>query len=74
VRNPSVTHLIDADQRNVELPFSVADNGADLQVALPANHAVLPPGPYMLFVNRKGDNGLVPSKAAQAFVDPGLTD
>ena len=71
VRNPSVTHLIDADQRNVVLPI-VGRNGSDLVVRTPPNANVAPPGPYMLFVTVKGRHGLVPSKAAQTFVDPGL--
>jgi hypothetical protein len=63
VRNPSVTHLIDADQRNVVLRVTKRA-GDDLAVAAPPNGAVAPPGPYMLFVIRDG----VPSKAAQTFV------
>jgi hypothetical protein len=67
VRNPSVTHLIDADQRNVVLKV-LAQHGRDLTLAAPPNGAVAPPGPYMLFVNRNAENGAVPSKAAQTFV------
>lgn len=70
VRNPSVTHLIDADQRNVVLRV-VARTGNDLTLAAPPSGAVAPPGPYMLFVNRRGTGSghpLVPSKAAQTFV------
>ena len=63
VRNPSVTHLIDADQRNVELRI-VKRDGDKLTLAGPPDGAVAPPGPYMLFVNRDG----VPSKSHQVFV------
>jgi hypothetical protein len=67
VRNPSVTHLIDADQRNVVLRV-LARNGHDLTLAAPPGGSVAPPGPYMLFVNRRGSHGLVPSKSVQTFV------
>jgi hypothetical protein len=50
VRNPSMTHLTDADQRNVELKIT-ADNGDELSAAVPGS-TVLPPGPYMLFIER----------------------
>jgi hypothetical protein len=67
VRNPSVTHLVDADQRNVVLRITAHDGG-ELQVAAPPGGAVAPPGPYMLFVNRKGDHGAVPSVSRQVYV------
>ncbi len=49
VRNPSITHLVDGDQRTVELPFTQTGNGINLDVDVPAA-AVAPPGDYMLFV------------------------
>src|SRR4051794_34336694 len=68
VRNPSLTHLVDGDQRNVELPV-VARSGHRVTVATPPDGNVAPPGPYMMFVNVKGSCGkLVPSHAAQTFV------
>jgi Galactose oxidase-like, Early set domain len=70
VRNPSVTHLIDADQRNVVLKVLSRD-GNTLRLAAPPNGAVAPPGPYMLFVNRRGSKGLVPSVSRQTFVGLG---
>jgi Galactose oxidase-like, Early set domain len=70
VRNPSVTHLIDADQRNVMLRV-LSRNAHTLRLAAPPNGAVAPPGPYMLFVNRKGPKGLVPSVSHQTFVGIG---
>lgn len=47
VRLPSVTHITDADQRTVEVPFD--QNGTSLHVHVPANTSVLPPGYYYLF-------------------------
>lgn len=70
VRNPAVTHLIDADQRNVVLRV-VRARGHVLTLAGPPNGSVAPPGPYMLFVNRKGTGTHptpVPSKSSQTFV------
>ena len=64
VRNASTTHVIDADQRSVELKI-VSRSGSKLKVAVPSAQAVLPPGPYLLFVNRETSKGLVPSKAEQ---------
>jgi Domain of unknown function (DUF1929) len=67
VRNPSVTHLVDADQRNVVLRV-IARQGRTLTLAGPPDGAVAPPGPYMLFVNARGSKGLVPSKSTQVYV------
>ncbi len=67
VRNLAVTHLVDASQRNVELPV-IARNGNRLTVATPPDGNVATPGPYMLFVNRQTAKGLVPSVAKQVFV------
>jgi hypothetical protein len=69
VRNPTVTHLVDGDQRNVELPI-VGRSGHRVTVAAPPDGNVAPPGPYMLFVNVIGKScgKLVPSHAAQLFV------
>ena len=69
VRNPTLTHLVDGDQRNVELPI-VARSGHRVTVAAPPDGNVAPPGPYMLFVNVTGKScgKLVPSHAAQLFV------
>jgi hypothetical protein len=70
VRNPSVTHLVDADQRNVVLKV-LSRQGSTLRVAAPPSGAVAPPGPYMLFVNRSDATGLVPSVSRQVFVGLG---
>ncbi|CAN5186325.1 hypothetical protein BH23ACT9_BH23ACT9_08280 [soil metagenome] len=61
VRHTAETHLVDGDQRAVELAFS--QNGANLSVSVPDGN-VLPPGPYMLFVNGSSDQGTIPSEAA----------
>jgi Domain of unknown function (DUF1929) len=68
VRNPSQTHVTDADQRSVELRV-LARSGSRLTVATPPNGNVAPPGPYMLFVNRRTDRGPVPSVAHQVTLD-----
>jgi hypothetical protein len=69
VRNPSLTHLVDGDQRSIDLPI-VARSGHRLTVSAPPDGNVAPPGPYMLFVNIRGEacGKLVPSHAAQLFV------
>lgn len=67
VRNPSYTHLVDADQRNVELPIVDTDDKS-VTVSLPDDAAVLPPGPYMLFVNRASEHGPVPSESVQLTI------
>ena len=67
VRNPSVTHIVDGDQRNVELPI-VGRSGNRVFVRRPPNANIAPPGPYMLFVNRRTSDGLIPSKSKQVFV------
>lgn len=69
VRNTSLTHLLDGDQRAVELKI-LARNGRTLSVATPPGGNVAPPGPYMLFVNATSDEGLIPSVSAQVFVGP----
>ncbi|HEV7918112.1 MAG TPA: galactose oxidase-like domain-containing protein [Solirubrobacterales bacterium] len=67
VRNPSVTHITDADQRNVELKI-VARSGNAVWVNRPPNANVAPPGPYMLFANRQTSKGLLPSKSKQVYI------
>ena len=67
VRNPSVTHIIDGDQRNVELKI-ISRSGNSVTVRRPPNANVAPPGPYMLFVNRSTAAGLIPSKSRQVYV------
>jgi hypothetical protein len=64
IRNTAVTHLVDGDQRTVELPITSRSNG-NLQVSVPGSNAVLPPGPYMLFINKRTAKGLQPSTGLQ---------
>jgi hypothetical protein len=64
VRNTALTHLVDGDQRTVELPITSRSTGS-LQVSVPGSSAVLPPGPYMLFINRHTPRGLQPSAGRQ---------
>lgn len=61
-RNTAITHLVDANQRAVELDFE--QSGANLQVKAPPRRAVAPPGPYLLWVVKNG----VPSVARQVAV------
>jgi hypothetical protein len=49
IRLPSVTHAFDQNQRFLELRFSRQISG-QLEVTVPANPNVLPPGHYMLFI------------------------
>ncbi len=66
VRNTSLTHLIDGDQRSVVLDV-VKRRGKRITVRVPDSD-VLPAGPYMLFANRGSKKGEIPSKATQTFV------
>jgi galactose oxidase-like protein len=68
VRNPAVTHIVDGDQRSVELPFTV--HGDSITATAPPNGNVAPPGPYMLFINEGTAKGLIPSVSRQVFVGP----
>ncbi|HVA61771.1 MAG TPA: galactose oxidase-like domain-containing protein [Mycobacteriales bacterium] len=65
VRNPSLTHLVDGDQRTVDLRI-VGRSAEALRVAIPGPD-VVPPGPYMLFVNARSAKGQVPSVSTQVF-------
>jgi len=67
VRNSAITHLIDGDQRTVELPV-ISRTGKSVTVQVSGNAAVLPTGPYMLFVNKRTAKGLTPSVSRQVFV------
>jgi galactose oxidase-like protein len=67
VRNTALTHLVDGDQREIELPIVSRSNGS-LTVSEPPLSAVAPPGPYMLFIDAKSANGPQPSVAKQLFV------
>ena len=61
MRQASNTHVIDADQRSVVLPV-LAHKGRVLTVVAPPDANVVPPGPYLLFVNRASEDGPVLSR------------
>lgn len=67
VRNSAITHIVDADQRTVQLRV-VSQRGRRVRLAAPTDGNVAPPGPYMLFANAKNAKGPVPSVAKQLFV------
>ena len=67
VRNPSVTHIVDADQRSVALKI-IRRQGDTVTVKAPPDHNVAPAGPYMLFANKASAKGEVPSVSQQVFV------
>jgi hypothetical protein len=67
VRKTTLTHIVDGAQRNVELPI-VSRDADGLTVSIP-DARVLPPGPYMLFVNARDEQGLVPSVSTSVMVE-----
>ena len=70
VRNASITHVVDADQRSVELKV-LSRSGNTINVQQAGSGNVMPPGPYMLFVNREVGGCLKPGKAAQVRASAG---
>jgi Domain of unknown function (DUF1929) len=69
MRNTAITHLVDGDQRSVVLRV-VAREGDNLTLAAPPSGKVAPPGPYLLFANKRTPRGLIPSVGRQVFVGP----
>jgi hypothetical protein len=67
VRNTAMTHLVDSDQRTVELPI-VRRTPGKVTVAVTDNAAVLPDGPYTVFANKTYEQGETPSVGRQVFV------
>ncbi len=67
MRYTSQTHVVDSDQRAIELPV-IGRQGDLLIVESPPDGNVAPPGPYMLFVNKGSDEGLIPSESETVFV------
>ena len=67
VRNTAITHLTDGDQREVELRI-LSRTAHSLTLAVPSSRSVVPAGPYMLFINAKAHQGLIPSVSKQLFV------
>jgi hypothetical protein len=70
VRRTDLTHLVDADQRSVVLPI-LERRGDALQVRMPVQRAVVPPGQYMLFINAPGPNGMAPSVSVPVSIPAG---
>ncbi len=71
IKTPSPQHVLDPDQRTLELTFTAT--GPDrLEVAAPPTGVAAPPGYYYLVVNRTTDQGPVPSVARMVHV--GTTD
>ncbi|MEX0604783.1 MAG: galactose oxidase-like domain-containing protein [Marinobacter sp.] len=67
IRRTVMTHLIDGDQRAIELPIA-AQNGNTLTLKMPGRHSVVPAGKYMLFVSKDSEIGRVPSVSASITV------
>ncbi len=68
IRRTTTTHLVDGDQRAVVLPVAARD-GNQLTVQMTGNRAVVPAGPYMLFVSKEDGNGMrVPSVSTPVMV------
>jgi hypothetical protein len=66
VRSGAVTHTFNNDQRYVPLAFTQNGSGG-LDIQIPANSNILPPGYYMLFIV---DQSGVPSVASFVNVQP----
>jgi hypothetical protein len=66
VRNTSLTHLVDGDQRTVDVRI-LSRTANTVTVAIPGP-SVLPPGPYELFINATSPKGLIPSVSRQTYV------
>jgi len=58
IRPSAVTHATDVEQRSVDLPFTRTKDG--INVTVPENSNLLPPGWYMAFVTNQKD---IPSTA-----------
>jgi len=67
VRNAAFTHIVDNDQRTVELPVDRVV-GDVVHVSVPEAANVVPPGPYLLFFNQETEKGTIPSRGKQVLV------
>ncbi|MDX1588160.1 MAG: galactose oxidase-like domain-containing protein [Oleiphilaceae bacterium] len=67
IRRTVMTHLIDGDQRAVELRIT-GRTGNNLRLAMPDSQNVLPAGEYMLFVSKPGEGMRIPSVSAPVTV------
>lgn len=64
IRLPSVTHGFNTDQRINVLNFSATGTPGQLTITAPVDPRKCPPGYYMLFIMRQGENNkMVPSVA-----------
>jgi len=61
MRRTAITHLVDGGQRGVLLPFT--QDGKTIHATLPNDASVLPPGPYLVFVNAKAQKGNKPNQS-----------
>ena len=62
VRQPTLTHLVDGDQRQVEVPIESRGDG-EVAITVPSAE-VVPPGGYMVFLREENEDGeLIPSEA-----------
>ena len=64
MRPCAVTHTVDMDQRAIWLKTKPGASAGTLDLAIPSDRSLAPPGPYMLFFLAKG----VPSLGAFVFV------
>ncbi|MDO4905704.1 MAG: galactose oxidase early set domain-containing protein [Lautropia sp.] len=65
IKTGAVTHAFDMEQRYQQVDFKV--NGNALEIQLPANKYLTPPGYYMVFAFNKAG---VPSKARMIRINP----
>lgn len=67
VREPTLTHLVDGDQRSVEVPITRRNNNS-VEITIPESE-VLPPGGYMIFLREENADGeMIPSEAQQVLL------
>lgn len=67
IRRTVMTHVVDSDQRAVELPVQ-SRNGNNIRLKMPESASVTPAGAYMLFASKNTEEGRVPSVAAPVMV------
>ncbi len=67
IRRTAMTHLIDGDQRAIELQIE-KQPGKNVTLTMPDNHNAVPAGEYMLFVSKNTPEGRVPSASVPITV------
>jgi hypothetical protein len=70
IKTPSPQHIIDSEQRTLELESAPKGDGT-VEAVAPPNGVAAPPGWYYLVVNRSTDQGPVPSVARMVRVGLG---